>query len=64
MADKTITDEYFDLINRECYAPNLIGRKLTQTEVDRVVAICDGYDEGNWCEEHLIEALEQFKNTL
>jgi hypothetical protein len=61
---KEIKDEYYALINQKCYAPDHIGRTLTQDEVDKVVAICDGYDEGNWGEEHLIEALKEFKQTL
>ena len=66
MSDKTQTDEYYDMFNSECYAPAIIGRKLTQTEVDQIKAKCDEMDEeeNGWGEEYLIEALEEFKKTM
>ena len=52
-------DEYFALVNR--YALEELGRELSQDEVDEVVAICDGYDDGNWGEEHLQSAIKEFE---
>lgn len=56
------TNEYFDLINGKGYAMSEIGRLLNQDEVDKVVSICN--KSGSWGEEHLIEALKEFKNGL
>jgi len=54
--------EYFDLVNR--YAVMELGYELSQEEVDAIVSICDGYDKGNWGEEHLQVALSDYKQTL
>jgi hypothetical protein len=57
-------DEYYNLINQDCYAPSIIGRKLTQPEINQVVAICDDENDACWGEEHLIEVLRNRKELF
>lgn len=67
MPDEKLTDEYYDLINKSpnSYSLTIVGRTLDQDEVDKIVEVLNNdVDEYGWCEEHLIEALKQFKANL
>ena len=57
------TNEYYDLLNKECYAPTIVGRKLNQAEVDKVVMLCNASMDC-WGEEHLIAILRSVKGLF